>query len=183
HFAGQTVDICQGKVDFAFLGGCQQVKNGVGGAAHGDVQGHGILERLKAGNVAGQHGLVVLLVVAARDVDDPACGFQKQFLAIGMRGQHGAVAGQGGTDGFGQTVHGVSREHAGAGAAGGAGGALVSGGAFIADIGVGSHNPGVAQIQLVLGQLGLAGFHGTAGYEDGRDVQAQCGNQHAGCNL
>src|SRR5690606_34733578 len=39
------------------------------------------------------------------------------------------------------------------------------------------------QIQTVVGQLGLAGFHGAAGDEDHGDVQAQGGHQHAGGDL
>ncbi|KAG1083814.1 hypothetical protein G6F40_014656 [Rhizopus arrhizus] len=42
------------------------------------------------------------------------------------------------------------------------------------------HEP---QVQLVLGQLGLARFHRSAGDEHHRDVQAQCGHQHAGSDL
>ncbi len=45
HFARQAVDVAHGEVDLAFLRGGQQVQNGVGGTAHGDVQGHGVLER------------------------------------------------------------------------------------------------------------------------------------------
>ena len=34
HFAGQAIDIRHGEVQLCFLGGGQQVQDGVGGAAH-----------------------------------------------------------------------------------------------------------------------------------------------------
>ena len=41
---GEGVDIGQRVVDSGLAGGGEQVQDRVGGAAHGDVEGHGVLE-------------------------------------------------------------------------------------------------------------------------------------------
>src|SRR5690606_24464562 len=74
HLARQRVDGAQVEVHFAFLGGGQQVQDGVGGTAHGDVQGHGVLERLDVGDIARQYRLVVIRVVALAQLDSDATG-------------------------------------------------------------------------------------------------------------
>jgi len=152
-------------------------------AAHGDVQGHGILEGLAAGHVARQYGLVAVLVVTLAQLDGDTPGAQEQLLAVGVGGQCGAVARQGQAEGFGQAVHRVGGEHARAAAAGGAGAALVFGDLLVGAGIVGGHHHGVDQVQAVVGQLRLAGFHRAAGDEHHRDVQAQGGHQHAGGDL
>jgi hypothetical protein len=70
------------------------VQDGVGRTAHGDVQRHGVFERLEVGDVARQHRLVVLAVVALAQLDDGAAGLQEQLLAVGVGGQGRAVARQ-----------------------------------------------------------------------------------------
>jgi hypothetical protein len=124
HLARQAVDVLHGEVDARLPRRRQQVQHGVGGAAHGDVQAHGVLEGLEAGDVARQGAGVVLLVIAPGQVHGQPAGAQEQLPALGMGGQQGAVAGQGKPQGLGQAVHGIGGEHAGAGAAGGAGGTL-----------------------------------------------------------
>ena len=42
--ARQAVDVVHGEVDAALVGGGQDVQHGVGRAAHGDVERHGVLE-------------------------------------------------------------------------------------------------------------------------------------------
>ncbi len=71
----------------------------------------------------GSNALVVLLVVAAGDVDDEVAGLDEEALAVGMGGERRAVAGQRQAKCLGQAVHRVGGEHARAGAAGRAGGA------------------------------------------------------------
>src|SRR5690606_19435938 len=112
-------------------------------------------------------------------------GLQEEFLAVGMGGQHAAVAGQAQADRFHQAVHGVGGEHAGAGAAGGAGAAFDFGHLLVAVLAVAGHDHGVDEVELddLFRQFGLAGFHGAAGDEDGGDVQAQGGHEHAGGDL
>ena len=55
HAARQPVDVGHGEVDLGLVRGGQQMQHGVGRAAHGDVERHGVLERLEAGDRARQH--------------------------------------------------------------------------------------------------------------------------------
>ena len=92
--------------------GGQQVQNRVGGPAHGNIQRHGILERLEAGNVARQHAGIILLVIALGVFHDQmACALEQLFtVRMGRKGR--AIARQRQSQGFGQAVHGIGGEHA-----------------------------------------------------------------------
>src|SRR5690606_8058629 len=114
-------DVVQREVELGLLGRGEQVQDGVGGATHGDVHGHGVLERGTVGDGARQHGGVVVEVVGLGDVHNRAAGVLVQILAGGVRGQRGAVARQRQAQGLGEAVHRVGGEHARAGTAGGAG--------------------------------------------------------------
>ncbi|SSN11354.1 Uncharacterised protein [Klebsiella pneumoniae] len=70
HFAGELIDIAHGEVDFSFLRRRQQVQNGIGGAAHGDIQRHSVLKGRLAGDIARQRGSVILLVIAFGQLHD-----------------------------------------------------------------------------------------------------------------
>ncbi len=181
HLARHAVDVGHGEVDASFAGSGQQVQHGVGGAAHGDVERDGVLEGFEGGDVARQRALVVLLVVALGQLDDGATGLAEQLLAVGVGGQRGAVARQGQAQRFGQAVHGVGREHAGAGATGRAGRALDGGHFLVGTALVSGLDHGIHQVERddLAFELDLAGFHRTAGDEDHGDVQAQRGHQHA----
>ena len=87
--------------------------------------------------------------------------------------------------GLGQAVHGVGREHPGAGAAGRTGGALDRRDVRVAFPGVGGGHHGVHQIELQLAPAPdhLARLHGATGNEDGGDVQPQGRHQHPGVIL
>ena len=112
HQARLRVDVLEVVLQPCFLRRREQVQNGVGGAAHGDVQGHGVVECLEAGDGTRQHGFVVVLVVALGDRDGGGAGALVQLLAGGVRGEQRAVARQGQADGFGEAVHRVGGEHA-----------------------------------------------------------------------
>ena len=113
------------KSTLAFMGGGEQVQHGVGRAAHGDVERHGVLEgALKLAMVRGSDAGVVLLVVAPGQVDDQVAGLDEQALAVGVGGERRAVARQRQAERLGQAVHRVGGEHARARAAGRAGRAL-----------------------------------------------------------
>ncbi len=161
------------------------MQDGVGGAAHGDIEGHGVFESGLAGDGTGQHAVVILLVIALRQLDDHATGAQEQLLALGMGGEQGAVARQGQAQGLGQAVHRVGGEHAGAGAAGRAGGALHRHHIRVGFLWVGGGDHGIDQVEMHLLALdqGLARFHRPTGYEDHRDIEPQRGIQHAGGDL
>ena len=90
-FAGQLVDITHCEVDFRFLRRRQQVQNGVGGAAHGDIQRHGILKRRLAGNVARQRRSIILLIVAFSQLNDAFTRVKEQRFTVGVSRQHRTV--------------------------------------------------------------------------------------------
>src|SRR5690606_23138783 len=119
--AREGVHLGEAVGDLRLLGGGQQVQDRVGGAAHRDVERHGVLEGRGGGDAAGQDRVVVLLVVAAGEVQDRGGRADVQVLAGGVGGEDRAVAREGQADGLGQAVHRVGGEHAGTGAAGGAG--------------------------------------------------------------
>src|SRR4029078_1911972 len=68
HSGDATADgiyVGEREVELALLRGGQDVQHRVGGAAHGDVEGHGVLEGVPVGDVAGQRRRVVVLGPAA----------------------------------------------------------------------------------------------------------------------
>ena len=168
------------------MGGGEQVQHRIGRAAHGDVEGHGVLERLEGGDGARQRVRIVLLVIAAGEIDDQVAGFDEEAPAVGMGGERRAVAGQRQAERLGQAVHGVGGEHAGARAAGRAGGALDDLEVLVGDLVVGGGDHGVDEVEL-LGHLPLTATLpasiGPAGHEDDRDVEAHRRHQHAGRDL
>ena len=132
--AAQAVDVGHFEIHARFVGNGEQMQDGVGGAAHGDVHGHGIFKRFFGGNAARQYGFVVLLVVAFGDFDNHAAGFEEQFFAACVGSQIRTVARQRKAECFGQAVHGVGSKHAGAGAASRAGVLFDFFDLFVADI-------------------------------------------------
>ena len=133
----------------------------------------------------GRMRSVVLLVVAACEVHDAAAGLGEEMFAIGVGGHDGPVAGQCEAKRLHQAVHRVGGEHSRTGSAGGAGGAFHFGGEFVGDARVGGGDHGVHQIhgpdEVAL--LHLACLHGSAGDEDGGNVEAEGRHQHAGRNF
>ncbi len=67
HMAAEVVDVVLGESGVGLLGGGQQVQDRVGRAAHGDVERHGVLERLRWRSTR-QHRVVVLVVPAACEI-------------------------------------------------------------------------------------------------------------------
>ena len=183
--AREAVDVCHGEGNFGLLRGSEEMQHSIGGAAHGDVEGHGVLEGLEGGDAAGSGGEVVVLVVAAGQIDDGAASLEEELLAVGVGGHDGAIAGLGETERLVEAVHGVGGEHAGAGAAGGTGGVLVLVDLGVGGLGVGGENHGVDQVYGLTDAAvhHLARLHGPAGDEYGGDVEAQGGHHHAGGDL
>ncbi|KPM85641.1 hypothetical protein AOR10_24200, partial [Vibrio alginolyticus] len=180
HLTREAVDIGHGEIDLGLLGGGQQVQDGVGGAAHGDIQGHGVLERRLGADGTRQQVRLVALVDPLGQFDDAMTRGLEQAAAVGVGGNHGAIARQCQAQRFHQAVHGVGGEHAGTGAAGGTSAALHLGEGLVIDAVVGCHDHGIHQVEAVVEQLGLARLHGAAGDEDHRDVQAHGGVEHPG---
>ncbi len=148
-----------------------QVQYRVGAAAQGHVAGHGIAHGLFRDDVPGTQ-------VAPDQFQNLHSGFFGQSDARGRNGGNGAVARQGQPNGFRQTVHGVRREHAGTGAAAGAG-------AFFHFAQFSLVDEARAQFAhsfknaVEIGVV-VACQHGAAADDDGRNVQAQRGHEHAG---
>ena len=72
----------------------KQMQHGVGRAAHGDIERHGVLERLEIGDIARQDAGIVLLVTAARELHDGPASLKEQLAPVGMGRQQAAIAGQ-----------------------------------------------------------------------------------------
>ena len=54
HLARQAVDVLHGEVDATLLRGGENMQNGVGRAAHRDVEGHSVFKGFLGGDVARQ---------------------------------------------------------------------------------------------------------------------------------
>ena len=181
HAAAQLVDVLHAEVHTGLVGYGQKVEHGVGGAAHGDVERHGVEESLAGGDGAGEHAFVALFVVLQRVRHDEACGILEEAEAVGVGGENGAVAGQRESECFSEAVHGVGREHARAGAAAGTGAGFDFGQFAVADGGVGTFHHGAHEVHVLA--LVVAGFHGAAAHEHRGDVQPHGRHEHARRNL
>ncbi len=173
---GDFVEVLDGEGDAGFDGDGEGVEDGVGGAAHGHVEGDGVFEGFLGEDVGGAD-------IFVDEVDDGAAGGFKEAVAGGINGEDGAVAGEGQAEGFAEAVHGVGGEHAGAGAAGGAGGFFNGGELAEGDFSGGVGADGFEDCGEVGGLSGDGIFtrgHGTTGDEDGGDVDARGGHHHAG---
>ena len=93
------------KLTSRLIRGGEQVQHGVGRAAHGDVERHRVLESLEIGDGARQHGGVILLVPAPREIDDRVAGLDEQALAVRVGRQSGAIARQAKAQRLDQAVH------------------------------------------------------------------------------
>ena len=109
------------EVDPGLLGGGEQVQDGVGRAPHGDVDGHGVAERVKACNRAWQYGFVILLVISLGKFHHQPSGREEQRSPVTVGREQRAITRQSDTEGFGPTIHGIGGQHAGATATCGAG--------------------------------------------------------------
>ena len=96
----------------------------------------------------GSDARVVLLVVAAGEIDDEMPRLDEQALAVGVGRHHRAVAGQREAERLGQAVHRIGGEHARARAAGRAGGALDHRDVGVGDLVVGGGDHRVDEVDL-----------------------------------
>ena len=184
--AGEAVDVLHGEVHAGFLGHGEQVEHCVGGAAHGDVEAHGVFESVLRGDAAREDAVVVQVVILVAEFHYALTGGFEEFLAFGVGRDDGAVTREAKAQSFGQGVHGVCGEHAGAGTASGAGVRFDGGHVFVAHGTVGGIDHGVNQVEgAVLAVLRghVAGFHRTAADEDCRNVEAHGGHEHTRSHL
>ncbi|GCM60116.1 hypothetical protein ExPCM17_00906 [Escherichia coli] len=105
YFAGELIDITHGEVDFRFLRRRQQVENGVGRAAHRDIQRHGVFKRRLTGDVTRQCAFIILFVVTFGQFNNAFTSIEEQLLAISVGCQQRAVARLRQAQRFGQAVH------------------------------------------------------------------------------
>ena len=140
---------------------------------------------MKARNLSREHTLIILFVVAPRDVDDYVPRFLEQPFAIGVGGKHRAIAGQRQAERLSQTVHRIGREHSRARPAGWASRSLDGLNLLVAERIVGGDNHGVNEVDsdFLAFQHHLAGLHWTARNKDGGNIEAKCCHQHAGRDL
>ncbi|KXW57068.1 hypothetical protein FEMY_24150 [Ferrovum myxofaciens] len=127
--------------------------------------------------------------MALGQFDNQPARAQEQFLAVRVGSHDRAVAWQREAQRLGQTVHRVCRKHAGAGTAGGACRALHFRHIRIGHRGVTRLDHRIDQVELddlllVVDDLDhLARFHGTAGHEHHRNIEAHRSHQHSGRDL
>ena len=185
HAARQPVDVGHGEVDLALVRGGEQMQDGVGRTAHGDVERHRVLERLEGGDATRQRALVALLVPAPRKIDDEMAGLDEQAPPVGVGRHHRAIAGQREAQRLGEAVHRIGGEHAGARAAGRAGRTLEHRDVGVGDFVIrrGDHRVDKVDAARAGRELDLAGLHRPAGDEHRRDVEAHRRHQHAGRDL
>ena len=112
HFTRERIDVRHFEVDTRLLRYRQQVKDRIGAATHGYVERHGVEECLACGYGAWEHALVALLIIGERIVDNLPCRVAEEGDSVLVSGQYGAVTRQRQSNGLGERVHRVGREHA-----------------------------------------------------------------------
>ena len=160
------------------MGDRQDMEHGVGGAAHRDIQRHGIVKRAAAGDRARQHRGVAVAVVGKGHLDDPRGRLFEQLAAIGMGRHHRAVARQRQAQRLVEAVHRVGREHSRARTAGRTGIHLDAGQQFVGHRAVAAHHHRVHQIVFLV--TDHPGFHRSARNKNRRDIEAHRRHQHPG---
>ena len=183
--ARNRIDIVQGEINPGLVSDRKNVKNGVGGAAHGNVQAHRVLESVLGSDRARQNRIVIIVVVRAAHINDAVSSFQEELLALDLRGQSRAVSGQCQADSLVQAVHGVRGEHARAGSTGRASVGLNLGKLGVRNRIVHSHDHCVDQVETMLHNAFNRGtrLHRATGDEDRRDIQAHGSDEHTGSDL
>jgi hypothetical protein len=81
----QPIDVSHRERNVPFLSSRQQMQHGVSRAAHGDVQGHGVLESGACGDTSGHRRLIIVLVPAAGKINDDSASLFEQCFPEGVR--------------------------------------------------------------------------------------------------
>ena len=157
------------------------MQHGVGAAAHGDVECHGIEKSLARGYASGEHTFVALFIIAHGIGHNLPCRIHKQANTVLMCGQYRAVAGERQTDGFCQRVHGIGGEHARTTSAARTGTTLQFCHVFITHGRVGTLDHGRHQVGIFI--LPAPCLHRTATTEHGWNIQAHGSHQHTRCHF
>ncbi len=160
------------------MGYGQQVKHGVGGAAHRYVECHCVEHCLAGGYVAGKHALVIVVVVGEGVLYDLAGRLAEQLFALTVGGHYGAVAGQCKAYGLVERVHRVGGEHSRAGAAGGTAFLFEQGDGVVAHRVVGCIDHYVDEVERTVAETPC--LHGASRHEYRRDVESHGCHEHSG---
>ena len=177
HLAAELVEGLQLEREARLVRDGGQVQHRVRGGAERHVDRDGVGHRLLRHDVARAD-------VPAQQLHDLHPGVLGQAAPRGGHRGDRAVAGQAEADRLGQAVHRVGREHPRAGAAGRAGAVLHLGelrGAHL--LRLDRADPLEDRDQVDRLAAVAAGEHRPAADDDGRDVQAQRGHDHAGDDL
>ena len=67
HVPGKRIYVSHREIKFGFLCGGEQMQNGVGRSAHGNIEAHRILKRGSTSNVSWKNTVIVFKVVASRE--------------------------------------------------------------------------------------------------------------------
>ena len=185
--AREPIDVGHGELDPRLVGDGQDVQHRVGRAAHRDVERHGVLERLEGRDGAREHAGVAADVVLLGQLDDPLARRLEKLPAARVGGEQGAVPRQRQPERLVEAVHAVGGEHPGARSARRAGGALHLAQLRVTDLGVAGGDHRIDEVELAHHRLAvaavrahhLAGLHRPSRNEDGGDVEAHRGHQHA----
>ncbi len=178
----QAVDVFHGEINAALMGHCQQMQHRIGGPTHGYIHGYRIFKSLKTGNFARQQAFFILLIIAFGDVNNRAPCLFKQGLAVGVGGQHRAIARQCHAQNLGQTIHRIGGKHARTRPTGRAGIFLDFLHLFIGIFFISSGNHRINQINAHFNIINgnLAGLHRAARNKYRRNIQPHRRHQHAG---
>ena len=112
RLAGEHINVIHLEVGTCLVRHGKQVEHGIRGAAHGDVQRHGVQECLAGGDAAREDTFIALFIIFIGIRYNQSRGIRKQFFPVLVGGDNRAVAREGKSDGFVQAVHGVGGEHA-----------------------------------------------------------------------
>ena len=181
NLPGKHINVIHRKVGLRLLCHCQQMKDRIGRTAHGNVQRHGIKERLTGGNVARQNGFISVPVIFVSILHNQFRRITEKLEAIGMCSQNSPIARKCQTDCLVQAVHGVGSKHSGTTTTARTGMAFHVCNLLVTDRCVSGFNHRINQIQMTA--VPLTCFHRTARNKDSRDVQTHGSHQHARRNL
>ena len=92
HFAREPIHVLHREIDASLMGDAQNMQDGIRRSAHGDVEGHGILEGFEGGDASRQDAVVTIDVVAVGQFHDSLSRAFEEFPALGVRRQDRAVA-------------------------------------------------------------------------------------------
>ena len=92
HFAREPIHVLHGEVDASLMGDAQNMQDGIRRSAHGDVEGHGILEGFEGGDASRQDAVVPVDVVAVGEFHDSLSRAFEEFPALGVGRQDRPVA-------------------------------------------------------------------------------------------